>query len=171
MLERKRPFPTFVLWLLVFFVALLVLLLRGCGSLFTKEPPNITITAEDATVNYIMEKNTWNGAVYDHLDPFYCYGRDIVTPSQAAAGEAVSIRMAGDLPDQVTFTEYALEADDHSPYGSVQLLEEHDFYFSGVTGSFLLPEPGEHPVRGYLLSCSWGENTCEYAFVLQILPE
>ena len=168
---KRRPFPTFVLWLLVFMLSLLFLMVRCSGTLFVKKPPSITVTAEGQQLNWVVEKSTWNGVSYGQQDAFYRYGLEVSLPSQAAAGEAVSITMDGVLPDQASLREYALEPDGRSAYGAATLLREYSFYFDGKTGSFPQPEPAEHPVRGYLLTCSWGENTCMYALVFQILPE
>lgn len=170
--ERRRPFPTFVIWLLVLFVSLLVIILRLSSGLFAKEPPNITVTAEGQRMGWVVGKNTWNGVAYDRLDIFQIYSRDVMTPSQAAAGEEISIAIDGVLPDKATLAEYTLDADTRSAFGDSRLLSAEDFYFAkGRTGRFPLPSPGENPVRGYVLTCSWGENSCEYAFVVQILPE
>lgn len=170
MKTKRRPFPTFVLWLLVFLLALLTLLLRCLSILSPGGPPSITAEAEGKQMNWVVRRQAWDGAVYEEDPIFHTYGRDVVTPSQAAAGETVSISIDS-LPDQVTLKEYALSADGESPYGSAVFLREYVFYFTGRTGAFTLPEPGEESVRGYVLGCAWGEDRCEYGLVIQITPE
>lgn len=78
--------------------------------------------------------------------------------------------MEGSLPDRVVLTEFALDANERSMFGNTRQLSETDFYFIGKTGTFLLPEGGDAPIRGYRLTCSWGENACEYAIVVQLVP-
>lgn len=169
--ERKRPFPTFVIWLLVFMASLLFLLVRCSGGVFTKAPPTLTAVAEGAQVNWVMGQNVWNGETREPEDLFLRYGLEIETPAQAAAGEAITITLNGDVPDRAVLEEYALFPDGQPSFGGRQLLSEYPFYFSRKTGTITLPEPGEYPVRGYVLRCYWGENNCDYGMVVQILPE
>lgn len=171
MKTQRRPFPTFVIWLLVFFGALLFLLVRCSGLFSAGEPPSPTIKAEGVQLSWVMEKRHWNGVAYEPADAFASYGKKISFPSQAAAGEQVSITITTELPERATLLEYALGSNESSLYGEAELLSEYPFYFTRRTSSFSLPEPGEHPVRGYLLRCEWGEDVCEYAIVVQILPE
>ncbi len=171
--QRKQPFPYYLLIVLALLALLLVLVLRfASASLFSKEPASITVTAEDGTqLNWVVEKNHWNGSAYDRAHTFVCYDRAGLTPSQLPGGAAVTITLGGTIPDEVSLREYALAPNGNSAYGDIHLLGELNFYFNGKSGSFSLPQPGNVPVRGYLLTCSWGENTCEYGLVVQILPE
>ena len=168
---RKRHFPTFVLWLLVFAVSLLFLLVRCSSEVFIKGPPALSAAAEGVPVNWVMAPNVWNGQVREPEDLFLRYGREIGIPAQTAAGEAITIKLDGDVPDRAVLVEYALSPDRKSAFGGQQLLSEYPFYFDRRTGTITLPEPGEHPVRGYMLRCYWGENNCDYGMVVQILLE
>lgn len=170
MKAKRRPFPTFVIWLLVFMLSLLALLLRSLASQTTSGPPDITVKVGEQQLGWVVRTEAWKGTEYQEDPVFRAYGRDIVMPSQAAAGETVSVSINA-APDEVTLKEYALSADEGSPFGSAEFLREHVFYFTGRSGTFLLPEPGDSPVRGYVLSCAWGEDRCEYGFVIQITPE
>lgn len=170
--QRKPPFPYYLLIVLALLALLLFLMLRyASGALFANGPAAITVTAEEgAALNWVVEKNTWNGSSYDREPTFVCYDRAGLPPSQLPGGSTVTITLGGTIPDQVTLKEYALEPDGNSTYGGSRLLEELNFYFNGKSGSFTLPQPGGAPIRGYLLTCSWGENTCEYGLVVQLLP-
>ena len=170
MQAKPRPFPTFVIWLLVLALSLLAILLRCLSSLSPSGPPEIAATAEGNQLGWVRRTEVWSGTAYEEAPLFPAYGRELGTPAQAAAGEEVSITVSP-VPDEVTLKEYALGADEGSPYGSAEFLQEYFFYFTGKSGTFTLPEPGEHPVRGYVLSCAWGENRCEYGLVIQITPE
>lgn len=169
--ERKRPFPTFAVWLLVFMVSLLFLVVRCSGGVFAKEPPTLSATVEGAQVNWVMNARAWNGGAGEEENLFLRYGREIETPAQAAAGEAVTVTLNGDVPDRAVLEEYALSPGGQSPFGGQQLLSESPFHFIRKTGTIPLPEPGEYPVRGYVLRCYWGEDCCEYGIVVQVLPE
>lgn len=169
--ERKRPFPTFVIWLLVFVVSLLFVVVRCSSDVFEQEAPILSVSVEGVPLNWVMVRNAWNSEPAEQEDVFLRYAREIGTPSQAAAGEAAEVTISGDIPDQAVLTEYALAPNGQSVYGERQLLSEYPFYFSRKTGTITLPEPGEYPVRGYLLSCYWGENHCEYGIVVQILSD
>ena len=169
--ERKRPFPTFVLWLLVFTISLLFLMVRCSSDIFAKEPPTLSVAADGAPLNWVMVRNVWNGETSAPEDPFLLYGQKIETPSHAAAGETVTVTIGGDIPDKVVLEEYALAPNGQSVYGERQLLGEYPFYFNRKSGTFTLPEPGEHPVRGYVLRCFWGENNCDYGMIVKIRPE
>lgn len=168
--QRRRPFPYFALWLLLMLLILLFLVLRyAFPVLFAKEPPQITITAGEQNISWVVAKNRWNGSQYDREPTFVLYGQQGLLPSQLPAGTEITVTMGGTLPDEVTLREYALDSNEQSVYGESRLTEELLFYFSGKTGSFTLPQPGSAPIRGYLLTCTWGENVCEYAIVVQIL--
>lgn len=171
--QKKTSFPYYLLIVLALLILLLVMLLRFASvSLFSMEPASITVTAEDGTqLNWVVEKNHWNGSAYDREHTFVCYDRAGLMPSQLPGGTAVTITLGGTIPDEVSLREYALSSNETSAYGGIRLLEELNFYFNGKSGSFSLPQPGDAPVRGYLLTCSWGENTCEYGLVVQLLPE
>lgn len=170
--SQRRPFPFFALFLLILAVAALLLLLKyASASLFSKDPANITLTAEDGVqLSWIVEKNVWHGVEYDREHTFVCYEKEGLLPSQIDGGSAVTITINGTVPDWVTLREYALRSNEQSIYGDISLLGELDFYFSGKSGSFTLPASDGGSVRGYLLTCTWGENTCEYGFVVQLLP-
>lgn len=168
---KKRSFPYYVLVLLALLALLAALLLRFAGgALFSRDPAEIVVTAEGQQLTWVVAKNQWHGSQYDREPTFVLYQRSGLLPSQVSGGTSVSITMNGTLPDQVILGEYALTANESSVYGQADLLEEHAFYFDGRTGSFPLPQAADAPVRGYLLTCSWGGNTCEYAFVVQLLP-
>lgn len=170
--ERKPEFPTFVLWLLLLFIVLLIVILRYASTnLFSKEPSEITLTAGTEAMSWIVEKNTWHGTAYDRESTFVCYERSGLMPSIVTEGTEIKITMGGSIPDSVTLQEYALSSNERSIYGNSQLLQELIFYFGVKSGTFTIPADTDHPVRGYLLTCTWGENTCEYAFVVQVLPE
>lgn len=170
--QRKTPFPYYLLVVLALLVLLLFLVLQyASGSLFAKEPATIAAAAEDGTVlSWIVEKNTWNHLVYDRESTFVCYDRAGLPPAQLTAGQTVTVTIDGTIPDQVTLWAYALASNEDSVYGDSQPLEELNFYFDGKSGSFTLPAAGGDPILGYLLTCTWGENVCEYGLVVQLLP-
>ncbi len=170
--EKKPEFPTFVLWLLLLFSVLLVVILRYAStSLFSKEPSEITITSNTEALSWIMEKNTWNKTSYEHDSTFICYEQAGLMPNIVTEGAEIKITMGGSIPDSVTLREYSLSSNERSIFGESELLRELVFYFGVKSGTFTIPTDTDHPVRGYLLTCTWGENTCEYGFVVQALSE
>lgn len=171
-MQKKRPdFPTFVLWLLLPLVILLYLILHyASDNLFSKDPSEIILTAGTEPMSWIVEKNSWNGAAYDRPSTFVCYERAGLMPNIVTDGDEIKITMGGSIPDSVMLTEFSLSGNSESIYGESKLLREIVFYFGVKSGSFEITPDEEHPVRGYLLTCTWGDNTCEYGFVVQSLP-
>ena len=172
-MHEKRPeCPTFVIWLLVIFSALLVTLLHyASNNLFSKEPSEITVRIGTEDLSWAMEKNTWHGVAYDRESVVVSYERAGLMPTVVTAGDEVKITMGGSTPDSVTLREYALKSTVQSIYGERTLLQELIFYFGVKSGTFTIPSDPDHPVRGYILTCTWGEDTCEYAIVVQVLDE
>ena len=172
-MHAKRPdFPTFAIWLLVIFSALLITLLHyASNNLFSKEPSEITVRIGTEGVSWAMAKNTWHGEIYDRESVFVAYEQAGLMPTVVTEGDEVKITMGGSIPDSVTLREYALSSNTQSIYGDSTLLQELIFYFGVKSGTFNIPSDPEHPVRGYILTCTWGENTCEYAIVVQVLPD
>jgi len=172
MQNQKKPIPYFVIWLLLVMAILLFFLLRyASGTLFAKEPPTITISGGGQELSWVVAKNQWNGSVYDREPTFVCYERAGLLPSQLERDASITVTMGGSIPDKVTLREYSLAPSEASAFGSIQHLSDIIFYFNGKSGSFTLPQSDTSPLRGYLLTCTWGQNTCEYGFVVQVLPK
>lgn len=171
-MQKKRPdFPTFAVVLLVFFGVVLFLIMNYASkNLFSTEPSEVTITSNGQAIGWVIEKNTWRGTEYDHDSIFVNYEAAGLMPNIVTEGDEIKITMGAGIPDTVTLHEYALTSNGRSIYGERELIQELIFYFGMKSGTFTIPSNSDHPVRGYLLTCTWGENTCEYAFIAQVLP-
>jgi len=168
MKPQKRPFPTFILWLLLFAGILLWLLWRYALPDTNQEPPTITFSAGTEQMAWVMEKDQWNGTAYDHIGIFDSYERAGLLPSQAAANAVVTVRLGGNRPDEAVLETYRFVPGGASAYGQAEQTDVYSLYFSGKSATFTLP--AEAGVCGFRLTCRWGGNECEYGIVVQLTP-
>lgn len=139
-----------------------------------RDPPAIIITADSgATLPYSVGLNIWYGAVMSRTDTFGIYEqehRDETLPF-VPLGDIIHIVFDGDPPDSYTLHDFG--------YGARRERRILPLDFVGGRAAFALtafPEdsqdamsvefdPDTNP-RGFLLVCAWGDNECEYGFLL-----
>jgi len=176
-------------------IAVLVLLvsLTGCDKESTKipdEPPSITITAGDVSIDWRVGKNKWGGMPIEHIADF----PNIMSHTTfddlpyIKNGEFLTIKFDKNAPcpESYTLTEYILKEDGTSKYsidgkvcdfnillstgslviqpvGSFIVEPNYATAFSSYSGDY---EAG-NTIKGYRLVCTWGGNECEYVFVIR----
>lgn len=166
-------------------VALVAVLSAGFAvsrSISPKEPPTITIQHDGTEINWIVGKNKWNGNIYDREDNFKLIMSNTTTGElpYIKNGENIMIQLDGHVPDSVTLSEYILRENGDVKYNMAGMPYDVHFGILNHTGTFTLTPnyttslssysgdyaPG-NTIKGYRLVCTWGENECEYGFVIK----
>lgn len=178
--DRKRGRQTLKRYFLL--LLLITLILTACSSKLSQtEAPEISIKVGNKEVGYAVGLNKWNGAVYDREDTFYTImkeGSDIEVP-YAHLGETIEIVFKGAAPDKYELRDYILREDGFVKYTEKEVVKipielvngkasfELDMNWAALLSSNSKDyEPGG-VLRGFRLICSWGENECEYGFVIR----
>lgn len=145
------------------------------------EPPEIKITSGETEIDYAVGKNMWNGAVYNRTGTFQMasYGKSLSDYPYIELGEEITIEFDGPVPEAYTLNDYILDSDGGVKYSN-EVTRELPIEFTDSTGTFVLDfnpasalssnsedyGPGSS-VRGFLLICAWGDNECEYGFIIR----
>lgn len=171
------------------YLLILALILFVCGSLPARsaaevglmpEPPAIQVTANGTDIPTAVGLNIWNGAIYDRIGTFQMIAHAHSEFPYIALGTQIEIRLDGEMPDQYELCDYVLTADGSFKYETYVSLDPIPFELADGAGSFKLPgnvmtmlssnsadyEQGAS-IRGFMLTCFWGENSCEYGFMLR----
>lgn len=180
-LNFRKPSGIIVTTAIILVVALSVGFAMN-RSVAANEPSSITIQSGNTEIPYVVDKNKWGNAIYDHIDGFETILSDI-TVSQLVHvqnGEDITIRFHDTAPDSATLSEFILNNDGTQKYRMQDMTYEIHFDNAEHTGKFTIEpnyitlassyledyEPG-NTIKGYRLICSWGNNECEYSFVIR----
>lgn len=159
---------------------LFALLLSACGS--SGGPPDIRVRAGEGELTWVMGLNRWDGSVIDRMDNYDLYMSRNKELTRLELGTEITVEFQGKAPDSVTLRDELLNSDGSRKYdervskvlelavvdGGVSFsLEPHFAVF--LSSSLEDYEPGA-VIRGLKLTCSWGENECEYAFAIRTDP-
>lgn len=148
----------------------------------SQAPPEIKITAGSVELLYALGINQWDGNIYDREDCFerIMSGTALADLEYVKNGETITILVDGNVPDSVTLTEYILKDDGTKKYNIEGMSYDISFGVSNQMGTLtLVPnytaglsslgadyDPGA-TIRGFQLVCLWGENECEYSFIIR----
>ncbi len=141
---------------------------RGSMDGNPQEPPDLRVTVNSSEIMEAMGKNTWNNAKYDREDTFKVFASENEELLYVPMGERIVMEFPGKAPDAVKLQDYVMDRD-----GNVRLADGEvnavDIQLLGNKVEFDLTknyEPGAS-IRGFRLTCSWGKDECEYAFMLR----
>jgi len=153
------------------------ILLYGCYGKMS-EPPEIQVTSDGREISYVVGLNKWNGSVYDREDTFQTIMKEKADIPYIKLKKEIQIEFKGTLPDSIKLQNFILNCDGKIKYTEKEV-QTIPIEFSNKKGTFVLTqniasmlssnsadyEPGAS-IRGFRLYCSWGENDCEYAFII-----
>lgn len=166
----------------IFLLIMLTFTATACSNNIAQtEPPEISVKIGNKEVGYVAGLNKWNGAVYDREDTFRTImkeGSGIEVP-YAHLGETIEIVFKGAVPDKYELRDHILREDGSVKYTEKEVVKipielvngKASFELGKHWAVFLSSnikdyEPG-NVFRGFRLICSWGENECEYGFVIR----
>ncbi len=160
---------------LLILVAVCISLIPACGK-GVNEPADIELTYSGGAIPYVVAKNRWNGSVYDREDPFKLFIDGGYGIADTMAGDEIYIYFPSMVPDKAKVTCYLL--DDH---GKVDALNSEprgvELDFKLKKAYFVIPSEsrdggldtnGGSGLIGFRITCSWGANECEYAFITNV---
>lgn len=163
--------------ILLFAVILMTLLLVGCSSNSMKEPPELVINIGDKVIEYISAKNKWNGSIYDREDTFVAILKEQKDIPVFENDSIVEISFKSNPPGKFTVSDILIDKNGRQIYTDkeikkipVELVDskyvfEIENHFASALSSYY--EPNKQELRGFRMIASWGENECEYAFVIK----
>lgn len=162
---------------LLFAVILMTLVLVGCSSNSMKEPPELVINIGDKVIEYISAKNKWNGSIYDREDTFVTILKEQKDIPVFENDSIVEISFKSNPPGKFTVSDILIDKNGQQIYTDkeiknipVELVDskyvfEIENHFASALSSYY--EPNKQELRGFRMIASWGENECEYAFVIK----
>jgi hypothetical protein len=171
-----KRYRLFILSLLITFTFVVCIINKG----MTK-PPEISITVGDKKVGYVVGLNQWNGAKYDRLGNFneiMKANSDIQVP-YIHLGETIQIEIRGRVPDTFQLKDYILKENGEVKYTEKKAKEilvefinrkgtfELDSHIPALLSSDSKDYEQGKTIRGFSLTCSWGQNECEYGFIIR----
>lgn len=163
-----------------FFAVLFIMtvILIGCASKSMKEPPEMSIHIGDRIIEYVAAKNKWNGNSYDREDTFVTILKGQKDIPVIDIGSIAEIYFEGEIPDEFTVTDIIIDENGRPIYTDKEIknipvvlhgdkyytfeIQEH---FASSLSSYY--EQDKKDLRGFRMIASWGDNECEYAFVIK----
>ncbi len=168
----KKVIVTFILLILPTGI------MTGCS--FTgnmQEPPELSITVGDSQLDYVTAKNKWNGSVYDREDTFVSILNTKNGIPVLEIGNVVEISFKSNPPDKFTVSDILIDENGRQIYTYKEIKnipvelnkEKCSFTIEKHPASLLSSyyEPDKEDMRGFRMIASWGENECEYAFIIK----
>jgi|GEM_PF-1419447 len=151
------------------------------SSLNMLAPPTMAITAAGTDINYVVGLNQWNSIMYDREGTFQTImkNKSKADLPYVKLNQVFQIAFKGTAPDSVKLEDYILQTNGNARY-SEREVQTIPIEFKNGKGSFVLAanpaaflssassdyETGAS-IRGFRLTCKWGENECEYAFIIR----
>jgi hypothetical protein len=144
-----------------------------------KEPPKLTITIGDKQLDYIVAKNEWNGAKYDREDTFKTILKKVSISElpYIEIGNTVTISFKNNPPSKfnimdILVDENGKQRDSNKEIVTIPVklkdgkvsfkIEKH---LASDLSSYYIE--GKTDIRGFRMIATWGENECEYAFIIR----
>ena len=157
---------------------LLISVIAGCSSLsFIQEPPELTISVGDKQLDYVAAKNKWNGNIYDREDTFVSILKEQNEIPIFENGSIAEISFKSNPPDKFTISDILIDENGRQIYTDKEIKNipvelnngrcsfEIEYHFASSLSSYY--EPNKKEIRGFRMIASWGENECEYAFIIK----
>jgi hypothetical protein len=144
-----------------------------------QEPPKLTITIGDKQLDCIVGKNKWNGAIYNRVDTF----KTIMEKDSKSEvpyieiGNTATITFSNNPPTKFTIKDILIDENGNQRYSDKEMFNipvelKHGKYsfkiekhFAAALSSYYVE--GKTDIRGFRMIATWGENECEYAFVIR----
>ena len=166
---KKFIFLIVLIMVLTFFIA-------GCTST-VEEPPAISVSIDNKEIEYVSAKNKWNGSVYDREDTFVTILKEEKDIPIFINGSIAEITFKSNPPDEFKIMDILIDEKGRQIYTDKEIINipvelnngKCSFEIEKHLASFLSSyyEPEKKDIRGFRMIASWGENECEYAFIIK----
>ncbi len=156
---------------------LLIIILAGCSSNFMREPPEISIVVGGKQIEYVSAKNKWDGNVYDREDTFVTILKEPKDIPIFENGSIAEITFKNNPPDELAVSDILIDEKGRQIYTDKEIKNipvelkngkctfEIEYHLASALSSYY--EPNKKDIRGFRMIARWGENECEYAFVIK----
>ncbi|MBC8586876.1 hypothetical protein [Paratissierella segnis] len=162
---------------IIIFMAIIISL-TGCKSQgATNEPPEVSINIGGKQIQYAVEKNKWNGSVYDKEDIFKTILKKGIDIPSIEIGETTEIEFKNNPPEQLEIYDILLDDTGSQIYGDEMIINipvelkdgKASFEINTHMASYLssLYVEDKKDIRGFKMIASWGDNECEYGFIIK----
>lgn len=162
---------------LFLFILISIMVLAGCSSNSMQEPPEMSIIIGDKEIEYLSAKNKWNGNIYDRESTFVSILKEQKDIPAFETGSIVDIAFESNPPDEFTVSDILIDENGQQIYTYKEIIDipvklnngKCSFKIEKHIASLLSSqfEPNKKDIRGFRMIASWGENECEYAFVIK----
>lgn len=165
----------FILFLLLIIMSTLIP--AGCSSNFIQEPPEISIVIGGKQIEYVSAKNKWDGNVYDREDTFITILKGQKDIPIFENGSIAEITFKNNPPNKFTVSDILINEEGKQIYTNKEIKNipvelkngkctfEIEYNLASALSSSY--EPNKKDIRGFRMIAYWGENECEYAFVIK----
>ena len=165
---KKTMFLSVMILILTFFSA-------GCWAV--KEPPDISISIDNKEIDYVSAKNKWDGTAYDREDTFVTIFKEQRDIPIFENGSIAEITFNSNPPAEFKIMDILIDENGKQIYTDKEIINipvelidgkcsfEIEKHLASSLSSYY--EPGKKDIRGFRMIASWGENECEYAFVIK----
>lgn len=158
---------------------LICILFFGCKGEIS-EPPEIKVTCDGTEIPYVVGLNKWGGSAYDREDTFHTIMKAKKDIPYIKQEKEIQIEFLGLMPDSTKLEDFVLDSNGNKKYNETVKPKTIPIKFSNKKGKFIISqnyasmfssnskdyEPGAS-IRGFRLNCKWGEDECEYAFIIR----
>ena len=149
------------------------------GSTSQTLPKEVSITIGDKELEYVIAKNKWNGAIFDREDTFKTLlkkGSEVEIP-YIDIGKTAVINFKDYPPSQVTISDILIDKNGNQIYSFIAItkipvvlkdgkcsIESNKNIASALSSTYV---KNKIDIRGFRIIASWGDNECEYAFIIR----
>ena len=168
-----------LLFILILVIVMTILFIGCVANKFSQVPPELTITIGDKQLDYIVAKNKWNGAIYDREDTFKTILKDSSDNEipYIKISSIAKINFFNNPPSELIISDILIDENGNQLYSDkeiisipielkngIGLFEIKNHWASGLSSYFV---EGKTNIRGFRLIATWGQNECEYAFIIR----
>jgi len=142
-----------------------------------KEPPDISIFIDNKEIEYVCAKNKWDGSVFDREDTFVTIFKEQKDIPIFINGSIAEISFKNNPPDAFQIMDILIDEESRQIYTDKEIINipvelingkcsfKIEKHLASSLSSYY--EPGKKDIRGFRMIASWGENECEYAFIIK----
>ena len=144
-------------------------------------PPKIIVTVNGKAIEYVVGLNKWNGVIYQNINNFQTImkedsGTEIL---YVKLWETILIEFKENAPKKTKLYDKLLKPDGSNKYEDKITMKLPVKFVDGKSSfklesqmasqlsSYSKDYEDGNTLRGFRLICTWGENECEYVFVIR----
>jgi len=176
--------------LLVVMILTLTIIIVGCWTVkeplnistsANNEPPDISVFINNREIKHVCAKNKWDGTAFDREDTLVTILKEQKDIPIFVNGSIAEITFKNNPPDEFKIIDILIDEEGRQIYTDREIINvpvelingKCSFKIEKHPASLLSSyyEPEKKDIRGFRMIASWGENECEYAFIIIIMPK